>query len=411
VNYEREGDALLHAQEIDPTHRLTFRAEAIRQERTGVHARVSVAMNGVTLAYDLMNVEKDEDRVHLSNAYYKHLNGLSGTYPKDFAKKDLDLFCHGLWEAMIGGDVAEYVGGFDEPRPPVQVIKDFLLDGGGSLLFGPPERGKSWMLMLMAVSVDAGCSTLWPVVPKRSLFINLERSRDSVLNRLGLINRALGLPANRRIHMMNRRGRSLADIYSAAKRSVADFGIEAVFLDSITRAGAGDLTENGPANRICDMMNGLSPSWMGIAHTPRNDDSHVYGSQMFDGGADILIRTFGELRGDERGVGLLRTKGNDLPSMMAPHAVALRFAEEGLIAVRGAKLAEFPQMLVAGRKETTVDTVIRYLQEGGAASATEVARETGLDRSIIARMFTDSPLFVRTGKVGREVLYGIGDQV
>lgn len=411
MSYEREGDALSQARDLDLEHRLTFRADAIRQERTGIHARVSVAMNGVILAYDMMNVEKDEDRVHLSNAYYKHLNGLSGVYPKEFAKKDLDLFCAGLWDALVGSDVAEYIGGFEEPRPPKQIIRDFLIDGGGSLLFGPPERGKSWMLMLMAVSVDAGCPMLWPVVQKPSLFINLERSRDSVLNRLGLINRALGLPATRRLHMMNRRGRSLADIYSAAKRSVLDFGIEAVFLDSITRAGAGDLTENGPANKICDMMNGLAPTWMGIAHTPRNDDSHIYGSQMFDGGADILIRTFGELRDDERGVGLLRTKGNDLPFMTAPQAVALRFAEEGLIAVRGAKLTEFPQMLVAGKKESQAETVIRYLQEGGEATATEVARETGIDRSIVAHMFTESPLFVRTRKTGKDVFYGLAENV
>lgn len=407
MTYEREGDALRQTRELDPAHRLTFRAEAIRQERTGVHARVAVAMNGVTLAYDTMNIEKDADRVHLVNSYAKLLNGIAAIYPKDHAKKEMDDFCEGLWGAYIGNDRAEYVSGATNPKPPTEILADFIIEGGGSIMFGLPERGKSWVLMLMAVSIDAGISTLWPVKQRKVLFINLERSRESIENRLGMVNRTLGLPSTRKLHMMNRRGRSLSDIYSAATLSVREEGDEVICLDSITRAGAGDLNENLTGNRVIDMMNGFEKAWIGIGHTPRSDESHLYGTLMFEAGADIMIRTFSELQGEERGVALLRTKGNDLPPMKQAKAAALRFGQEGLIAVRGASLSEFPDMLMAGSNASKTETVIRYMQEVDSASATEVSRETGVERSLVTKVFTETGLFQNLGRRGREVHYRV----
>lgn len=39
----------------------TFSAEAIRKERTGVHARLSILQDGHLLAYDTFNLERDQE--------------------------------------------------------------------------------------------------------------------------------------------------------------------------------------------------------------------------------------------------------------------------------------------------------------------------------------------------------------
>ncbi len=405
--YENNRGVLTQTQTVGDLV-LTIRAEAIRQERTGIHARLTVMINGVALAWSNFNVEKDEERVRLTNSAHKHLNGAAKDYPAAYLKKDIDNFVYGLWDAYVRSDLSERVAGSAHPDPPTPLVGGFLIEGGGTILFGPPERGKSWVLLLMAVCLDAGLSTLWPVQASRPLFINLERSAASIRNRLGAVNRALGLPSERSLEMMNRRGRSLSDIEGSVEESIREREIDVVILDSITRAGAGDLTENAPANRTIDMMNNLCPSWIGVAHTPRNDDTHLYGSQMFDAGADITVRTLSELREDERAVGMIRTKGNDLPAMREPEVIALRFeAEAGLIGARRAHLTEFPNLLAAGKKDDAEQMLIDHLHEIGRDNATNAANVLGLNRSVVSTLFSNSSRFVNLGREGKEVYYGV----
>lgn len=407
MKYVREGDALSQTHNLNEAHRLEFRAEAIRQERTGVHARVSVVMNGVTLAYDAINIEKDSDRTHLIGRLKKHMNGLSAIYPETYLQKDMDLFCWGLYDAYVGQELGEWVSGLEEPDPPKQIVHDIAVEDGGTIMFGLPERGKSWVLMLMAVAIDAGLSGVFEVEQRRTAFINLERSAKSVRNRLGLVNRALGLPPTRPLLMMNRRGRTLADIYDPAKRWMQENDVEYVCLDSLTRAGLGDLNDNLTGNRAVDMMNSFARGWTAIAHSPRNDDSHVYGTIMQEAGADVMVRVVSEVRGDELGIGLFRTKGTDLPPVSKPQVLALRFAEDGLNAVRLAKLAEFPEILTAGAGDSKAQRVRTYMLEVGSATASEVAKSTGVDRTTVVRLFTNADEYVKLPKTGKEQPYGV----
>lgn len=409
MDYVREGDALVQTHHLNEAHSLQFRAEAIRQERSGVHARVSVLMNGVTLAYDVMNVEQDKDRTHLVGRVRKHLvNGLSGLYPETYLTKDLDLFCYGLYDAYVGQDLCEFTGGFENPMPPVQVVRDLAVEDGGTIMFGPPERGKSWALMLMAVSIDAGVSTVFQVEPRRVLFINLERSAQSVRNRLGLVNRALGLDPARPIHQLNRRGRTLADIHSAVQRSIIENDIEFICLDSLTRAGLGDLNDNLTGNRAIDMMNSYARGWISIAHSPRNDDSHVYGTIMQEAGADVMVRAASQVLVPELGIALFRTKGTDLAPVTSPQVIALRFGEDGLCGVRLSKLAEFPDIALGNQSESKTEGVKRFLRTAGNSTLSEIAESTGISKPQLLRMLEESDMFIRTGKSGREALYGLG---
>lgn len=413
--YSIIGGSVIAQQQVG-AHAVAFTAEDIRRERTGIHARLRIMLDMTTLSWSTLNVERDEDRVRLVNAAWKHIAKAEAVrmspFPDDYDqgvfKYDFDQFCEGLWNAKVGAEMAQPLAGERDPKPPIEIVPSFVIDGGGTILFGPPERGKSWVAMLMAVSIDAGVNTLWTVEQRPVLFINLERSAQSVANRLGAVNRALGLPPERPLMMMNRRGYSLVDIYSAAERSALTLGKGCcVFLDSVSRAGAGDLIANDTGNKIIDLMNRLADSWLAIAHTPRGDDSHIFGSQMFDGGIDIGIKTLGELRGDERAVGLLRTKGNDLPAMKDPDLIALRFNQQGLIGARKARVKDFPEILMSGQGESKVEIIRRYVGQVGTCSVGEISEATGVERPYIQRLVTESGLFIKAGKDGRDPVYGI----
>src|SRR6185295_8453762 len=112
--------------------------------------------------------------------------------------------------------------------------------------FGREGGGKTNSALIMAVSTDAGVPGPFgtPARPCKVLFVNLERSAESVRSRLARVNRLLGLPADRRLLMLHARGRPLRDVLPQIQRSVSDRGVGVVFLDSISRSGAGSLVED-----------------------------------------------------------------------------------------------------------------------------------------------------------------------
>jgi hypothetical protein len=112
--YEREGETLVRRRFVDAEHSIVLRAANVREERTGVHARVSIGCNGASLAWGTFNVEKDEERVRLANSAYGHLNGLAASYPKAYLKHDLDTFCAGLWDEQLAVFAPEPMAGSAE---------------------------------------------------------------------------------------------------------------------------------------------------------------------------------------------------------------------------------------------------------------------------------------------------------
>lgn len=410
IDYRPDGDRLVWVRPLEADLRLSMSAAEVRKERTGVHARVDIAMNGRSLAWGVLNVDKDEDRVRMSNSAWGQVNGHAGTFDKPEMKRCIDAFCKGLWEASLGNLASTLMAGA-EAEPPEYVLDPYIIEEGGTILFAKPGRGKSFLTLLMAVSIDAGDAIpverqLWPVRQQPVLFINLERGARGMARRLGRINSVLGLSFDRPLRTMNQRGKSLADIYEAARREVREHGIGHVCLDSISRAGAGDLNDNQPANRIIDLLNGLAPSWTGIAHAPRASDEHIFGGIHFDAGADIVVRITAEEKGEQLlGVGLQITKANDVPKPEM-EVRALEFASYGLKAVRTSNTAEFPglESTGLGNLREMVYEHVRAL--GVGTSATEVARELGVDRTRVTKEFADATRYKRFGRRGSSVLFG-----
>jgi hypothetical protein len=416
VQYERVDDALVFSRSVG-TYRFSFKAERIRQERTGVHARVAVGLNGVDLAWGYFNIDRDEDRVRFSNSAYKMIapdyrrNGLLD-YPTDYLRKDLNDFCAGLWVAQVEQFMPDVMEGAEEREGPAFLLEPFILDGGGTIIFGPPGRGKSYAMLMLAVALDAGLEkhhAPWPVTePKRVLIINLERSARSLAQRIGNVNRCLRLDAKRPLHVLNARGRSLEDVMPAVTRYVAKHAIDVVFLDSLSRAGLGDMNANDSVNKIVDRLNSL-PTWVALGHTPRADTTHVYGSQMFDAAADLTVRLQSQQEDDgPLGIGLELDKRNDI-AWHKMEIIALEFDDLGLAKMRPARDGEFPDV-EAGRKMTMRQQIMQFLQDcdDGAADASTVAEATGFNRSNVSSLFTkDTDHFVFVRKDGRKALYGV----
>lgn len=391
------------------SHSITFRAADVRKEKTGVHARIDISADGEKLAWDTFNIGRDADRVRIANSAHKQLSPeLAGIYTAANLKKGADDFCASLWDKHIEYNIGKMMSGKPIPYDQKFTLKPFIIAKGGTLIFAPPGRGKSYLAMLMAVSIDANYSGIWEVSqPGRVLYINLERSPESMAHRLARVNEALGFSAERSLIFLNARGRSLNDIADAAADTIDRFGIKTVFLDSISRSGMGDLNENQPANRIIDTMNRIAPTWLAIAHTPRATEDHLFGSMHFEAGADVIVRVITQEKDDDIGLGLQITKANDIkkPKMMC---YALSFNGIGLCGARKAKQGEFGELYI-GIESSLTDEVTNYLLEMGEATATQISDGIGKHRQSVVRLISSGNQFVKTHKTGRDQFYGLAD--
>lgn len=361
------------------------------------------------MAYSTFNIERDEERTRIVNAAFRHMGGNQATdvgpYTNGDLKHDADIFSLQVWPKLVDAQQAEELEGDPTSMPSQYLAHPFVVEGGGTILFAPPGRGKSYTGMLWLVAVDSGTKGFWPIKKTKGLFVNLERSKASIQRRLGTVNTALGLDPGRTLLTLNARGKSLADVRDLVTRAVHEHGVEFILVDSLSRAGVGDLTENKPVNQIVDILNSLVPSWIGIAHTPRNDDSHLYGSIFFEAAADIVVRLKSQLTPTGVGVKLEVVKINDGP-MPAPQYLAYDFDEYGLSGVKKEKASAFAD-LMADTNTSVVDQIEVYLSEVSKASATQVSQATGLNRSAVSSVMNSDKRFVNLGKQGREVMYGI----
>jgi hypothetical protein len=259
----------------------------------------------------------------------------------------------------------------------------------------------------MAVSMDAGESSWWDCyTPTKVLFVNLERSALSIRHRLARVNLCLGYEETRSIHVLNARGHNLRDVQDAVKKAIEEKGIEVVCLDSISRAGMGDLTANDKVNAICDVLNNISKTWLAIGHSPRGDDSHIFGGIHFDAAADVMVRLSSERQENTLGISLEITKSNDLPDFPAEY-LALDFQDEiGLTGIRHPSHMEFTELELA-KKQSLLTQVTEYLSDTNSASAQEIADAIQGNRGNIGTLLRKRPEFIRIGREGREVMYGL----
>jgi hypothetical protein len=400
------------SRKLEDGREIGFKATALRKTYTGNHGRIEIFQGPVLLSYDVFNIDRDGDRTRIANRAYKAMGGdgraemaPSVPYLDVDLRHDLDLFCREVYDLWIADQGAELVAG--DPDSVVEFLaKPHIVENGGTILFGIQGSGKSYTAMLLAVAVDAGMNGLWATRKANVMYVNLERSAASMRRRLARVNMALGLEANRSIYMLNRRGRGLAELADVLKRDVEERAVELVIVDSISRAGMGDLNENLATNEAINLLNGLGVSWLGLGHTPRETQDRVFGSTMWDAGADVMLKLTGTKQGGRHGIHLEITKENDL-GPQPDLTLAYTFEPNGLASVAKAKIDDFPD-LVERKHRSLPDEIKEHLLAEGSATGTDIADALKKPRVSIVRVLRADSRFVELNKrQGTEVLYGV----
>ena len=151
-------------------------------------------------------------------------------------------------------------------------------------------------------------------------------------------------------------------------------------------------------------MNNTCETWLGLAHAPRGDSTHIYGSVHFDAGADIVIQQVSEAHEQSLGIGLNIVKANDVgkkPMMV----LGYEFDDVGLTKIWFPKASEFPELMLS-RPVSTVDEVHDYLSEVDNATAGEIASSLNRSRSMISSILNSDDRY-QSSQRGREKIFGL----
>lgn len=308
-------------------------------------------------------------------------------------------------------DIASDTRAPETRRPPVFLLRPYVVAQSGTILFALPGKGKTTTALLWAVSMDAGIDRFWDVRQSNVLYVNLERDKDTMAAQLGTVNEALGLPRDRTLLMVHRKGKTLTSLIRAIARIVAERQVSVVFLDAISRAGAGSMVQDDVANRIADMLNGLGVAWVALGHTSwpngnGDNQSHIYGSVMFEAAADLCVALTSETEPSSTtlGIGLQVTKANAMPKT-AQEELAYEYDETGLIGVRRAEKHEFRQVEAEARGSRK-QKISGYLAEHGASDAQTIGEALDIARPNVAAVLQGKD-FVFVRKDGKRYLYGL----
>jgi len=363
----------------------------MRPERTGIHGEVELHLNKRLLTRDNFNFDKDPQRGHFAGAANKRtiFKNISDYYDREKLEIDLQKFTKEAYEKKVMESVViELVAG-DPFIETVQFVEGLVIKGGGTIFNALPKQAKSFVCMIIAVSVDAGISEIWKVKQGNVLYINLERSASSMVKRLAGVNTALGLDPMRPLRFMNVRGTPLIDIMDSIKYQIEKEDIKLIIVDSISRAGMGSLVDDRPAVKITDALNNLveesDRSWVGVAHRAWSNE-HVFGSVQFLAACDVMVdveASHNEQK-NELGVKLSVTGQNDLPPSK-PSVIALGFDSMGLNSARRATEEEFPEL--QDEKDNIRDRIWNHLRINGKQTTTEIAKDLGeISNSVYKRL-------------------------
>ena len=387
---------------------ITFSARDVRDSRTGIHAHVGIIYEAGVLEHDIFNTGRAEDRQRLVKKAH-------GMLPKDFKAIEGSLdsmtrafseFTIKLLQVWSRRFRPERLKGTRRSGGIIYQLKPFIVPQAGTVFFGPPGAGKSYLGLLMMQSIHMGLSTFWAVEKTPPLYVNLERSRESIAHRLALVNHILGLPEDTELPMLNARGQTIKTVEEGIRIAIREQGVSLLFYDSISRAGIGSLKEDDNANEIIDIFNGMGKTWGAIAHSPRGDASHQFGSVMLDAGEDIGVQIASENQTTKVGLLLQVRKANDIPTGIKEFYCMEFDPDVGLIGFRDSRSGEFPELMALDKK-SILTKVVDYVAEVGQASATQISQELSLDRAQVSRILNDNPQFVRTKRDGHSQFYGL----
>jgi hypothetical protein len=402
------------SRELSDGSRLVFLAEDVRQTSTGPHAKIVIALNTTRLDSDVFNVGRRDQRNKLANDVHRKNFAEDGAITKEELQHELMLFCDAVYPALQGEIRPVYLIGDDSP---IQFLASpHVVEDAGTIIAAPGGAGKSTTVIVMALCIKYGLNGFWNTKVANPLYVNVERGTQSIERRVDGIAKALGLPSDVELMALSERGRTLDELYEPISRIIEKEGIDVVFIDSLTRGGLGDLTENKPANTFADMMNGLG-TWVAIGHTSKANPMQIYGSVMYENAADIVVAmtSHENISAAEHSLGVRMdiTKSNDAPKNVPPVWIKYTYdpTTNGIVGITPTNEAEFPELATgvirSGSLADQIEQFILHDTPNAAASTKMIADHLSKQPSNISAILSKDKRFEKNTRQGREVFYHV----
>ena len=294
MQYETRGRALVSTISVNGAGTVSFLAENVRYERTGLHAKISIVHNQTYLDYDVFNVERSEDRRRLVSSAQKQFGKTNGAhYSPERMKADLDRFCLGLeteWQNRI--PMTTITAGIDDvpPTPPPFLAYPLLLENQPNLLFGERSSAKSLTAALLVTTVLLPWQTnpLGIMVGEqvtRTIWCDWEWGEADITYHVQRLCKGHNLTILE-IHHQPMVG-PLARNISLCQRLRLQTKASLMICDSATMAcGAVDLNKTDGAIQLYEAVREIGGTWLILAHTSKDETpgvrKTVFGSQVYE---------------------------------------------------------------------------------------------------------------------------------
>ena len=380
----------------------------LRREKTGLHGMLAISNRGTPLGFTECNIKRDRDRRELVRWSHGRMSSADqAAYPVEDMYTDIDRVC--LWTIanweISQVELKQYAG--DTAIPPIEfLLKPFIAIGAGTIMFGPPESGKSYLLLTMAHCIASGLGTLWDTAPAPVLVLNLERPEKSIESRDIAIRKCLSVAGNL-VTYVHAVGTRLTALEPRLRHWAKENPGGHIAVDSISRSGMGALTDDVTAMDVVNLLNRTGASWMAIAHTPRADNTHIFGSMHFEAGADITLRVSSTRQDDNLGVLLQVDKANDMKRPL-PEYMTFEFAPDnsGLVAIRKAHANEYAE-LKGEVKRPAGQRIREYTMgvPGGESTPGQTSDALGIARQTVSDIYRGGGYSPRRN--GKEIYYRV----
>lgn len=207
------------------------------------------------------------------------------------------------WLAEKDDDLPEFddVGRTEVPELAEAVIDGVLRRGHKLMLSGPSKAGKSYALIELSICIATGGTWMqWRCRRGKVLYINLELSRESCLNRFKTLFDTYGIPMCG-VDVWNLRGKVLTmkELLPKLLHRVRDRGYDVIIFDPIYKLLGGDENNAEQVGRFCAMLDRVCAETGAAivychhhskgAQGGKNAQDRASGSGVFARDADALL--------------------------------------------------------------------------------------------------------------------------
>jgi hypothetical protein len=292
----------------------------------------------------------------------------------------LEYVCVMVLQAHREGAPVIQLAEHEMPKGLSHRLFPYIQERQASLLFGEGDTGKSWLAIMMAVSVSTGMPML-NMRPERGnvLYLDYETDEDTLWERVNMICAGLGKPIPdgfyyRQMHQL------LSADFQHINQLVVDNGISLVIVDSAAPA-VGEPEASQPTTEYFRVLHSLRVSTLTVAHVAKGGkENEPFGSIFWRNlpRANFRVTASHEPGADEFVVGIRHTKSNN-GRRMKDLAYRLDF-QEGSLTFAETEVMDVPDLA----DNQPLYQKIAVLVKRGAMGTDDLAGELGVRAVVVA---------------------------